>query len=172
MSNEIEDSKKLTEFSHHLEHKIHFFVSNRGPSFLKIRNDKNAKKSSLMFEAWKETKPRFEELRENLSSNESITKLKDAGLTGFSLAFKLILVEEATEELMKEEDFFTEEKDYSDKPKNRLNKLRKLKKFWRKYFDHADTIVGSMGVAGIPGAEAIGEFKTSLEKILDWWGKR
>ena len=171
MSNEIEDSQKLTEFSHHLEHKIDFFVFNRGPSFLKIRIAKNTEKSYLMFQAWKETKPRFEELRNNLSSDESITKLKDVGLTGSSLAFKLSLVEEAIEELMKEEDFF-EEKNYSDKPKNRLSKLRKLKKSWRKYFDHADTIIGSIGAAGIPGADAIGEFKTGLEKILDWWGKK
>jgi len=171
MSFEKTDYKKLEEFLQELEYKMDLFVYEWGPSFLKIKNNDDTKKARLMREAWKETSPRFKELQKYLSSEESIEKLEKVGLTASSLAFKLSLVEESIEEINKVMESKTMV-ETSDIPKKRLGFLKKLKKPWQKYFEHADTIIRSMGVAGIPGADAIGEFKTSLEKILNWWGKK
>jgi len=172
MSNQIDDSKKLKEFLTHLELKMNIYVHEWGPLFLKIKNNKNGEKTRLMFNAWNETREQMNELRSIITSEESLVKLKLVGLTGSSLDFKLSLVEESVEELEELERLEIEEGNFSDMPKKRLGLLKKLKKSWGKYFDHADTIIGSMGAAGLPGADAVGEFKTVLEKILNWWGKK
>ncbi len=169
MSVETGDIQKLKEFLDDLECYIGLFVDEE-PFPHSFKNKDDNRKINLMRNAWKETRPRFEKLREYLSSEKAFKKLEEVGLTASSLDFKLSLVEESMRRIDKVRELGSKE-EISDKSHKRF-RFSGLRNPWRKYFEYADIIIGSMGAVGIPGADAIGEFKRVLEKILKWQNKR
>ena len=170
MSAKTDDIQKLKKFLDNLECRIDLFVYGVNPFLLQTKSKDNNKEICLMQDAWKETRPRFKELHKYLSSEKAFKKLEKVGLTASSLAFKLNPVEEAIKRIQKVMKLRQEEKS-PGKPRKRTV-LSKLRNSWREYFEYADIIIGSMGAVGIPGADAVGEFKSVLEKILKWQNKR
>jgi len=105
-----------------------------------------------------------------LNEYQPIQELEKAGLTGSELKLKLFLVSESYNGLLNYERK-NEKRDYPGTRGNLGQRIRRRIEHWMKYFDHANTILGSLGSLGIPGAEAISEFKSAIEIFLKWWKK-
>jgi len=172
--NSHEDVDDLVLFLKQLNDKMDFFMLNRAHYFFVDPLFDNSNDYSLLNLAWKSIKPRFEKLQNYLYNQQSYEQLHEVGLTGNELQLKLYVVKQSLSELETQEKKFQKIAELKGRGKGFRfwHWLRKLKEKWEKYFDHSNTILGSLGSAGLPGSEAINEFKIVLEKLLHWWKKQ
>ncbi len=173
MSNHNDDIQKIIFTLKTLEKKINEFMKTRAHDFFNEPLFSKSYDYSLLSDGWISNKDHFYELISYLEREKPLRKLKDGGLTGKELDLKLHAVEQALQELESQEEKFQ-----SFKPEGKSkgfkiwHQLNKLKNFWQQYLDHINTILGTLGVLGIPGSDAINEFMMVLEKLLKWWNKR
>lgn len=178
-NNTESDTTKLIIFLDKLEEQIDYFLEKRAKLYFEhaesdSKINENANLMHLLVTAWAETKPRFKELRNSIQSKDFNQKLKSVGLTGPELKLKLTVVDESYYDLQMEEEKFGsyDERIGRGSGLKFWHKLMKLKEKWEKYLDFADTILGSLSSAGMPGADAISEIKETVEKLLSWWRTR
>ena len=156
----------LKSFSEVLENKVDFFVKNR--FYIFINYDKRFdEKTKKIDPAWRKCKIRFKSLNNFIKKLDSNEDVESVGLTGPELEFKLILVDDS---LLKLEEV--------DPPELETNLAKtdhwfrrfanQVKKHWEKFFELSDVILGSLASIGAPGAHAISEVKTAIEKTLKW----
>lgn len=167
MSQKIDDISKLVKFIDDLESQLDYFIEYRSKSFLKSSYDDELT-LRLLLNAWQSTKPRFITLRDHLQKMESLEKLQSVGLTGSELYLKLYYFNESLDELKTEEIKF-KKLESPVKMNYIIRQFRRLKDHWEKCLDFANIILGSLSIAGVPGADAIGEMKDTIEKIIRWW---
>jgi len=170
MKGDNSDVEELIKFLQQLEERLRIFIEEDSEYFIKRYPKKIFGKSINQWkQAWENTQLHFKSARDYLVIIKSTESLENVGLTGSELQIKLMVLEEAYDELMElESRFFKKSK--SEK-KSTGQRFRRLKDHREKYFDHADTILSSLGNVGIPGIDAISEFKTVIEKVLKWWGR-
>ncbi len=173
MATNITPITKLVTYSNQLEERMEFFVTYRASFFINENMSDDFQISIILLKkAWKQAKPRIYELRAYLQEYNPIEKLESVGLTGPELDFKLALVNDSFIELMKIDEKFSKNIDEVNESKNNRSSaqlIRRLADKWEKYFDHADTVLGSLSIAGVVGADGISEIKTGVEKILKWY---
>ena len=173
MASNLTSITKLVTFSNQLEERMEFFVNNRASIFFKNKKSSDIHNNLILLEkAWEITSERFYELQKYLEEFESIEELEKVGLTDSELDFKLALVNDSLIELKEIDKRYSKkllEKNDSNNRRSISQKIRRLADHWEKYFDHADTILGSLSVAGVPGADGISEIKTGVEKVLKWY---
>ena len=166
---------KLVTYTNQLEERMEFFVTNRASIFI-VENKSTVLQNNLILleEAWEKAKKRIDELRKYLEEFKPIEELEKVGLTDYELDFKLALVNDSLIELKEVDERFSkklEQKNDSNNRRSISQNIRRLADHWEKYFDHADTILVSLSVAGVPGADGISEIKTGVEKLLKWYKK-
>jgi len=175
MSSNTTSITKLVTFSNHLQERMDFFVTNRASIFFKNKKSTDFHNNLILLEkAWEKTSKRFNKLQKYLEELKSIEELEKVGLTDSELDFKLALVNDSLIELKEIDKRFSEileEKNEFNNKRSISQKIRRLADHWEKYFDHADTILGSLSIAGVPGADGISEIKTGVEKVLKWYGR-
>lgn len=178
-NNTESDTTKLIIFLDKLEERLNYFLKERAKLYfetqeLNRRTNENVNLMRLLVTAWEETRPRFKDLKNSIQSRDYAGKLKLVGLTGPELKLKLLVVDESYDDLQIEEEKFGfyDERTGRGSGLRFWHKLMKLKEKWEKYLDFADTILGSLSSAGLPGADAISELKETVEKLLSWWKTR
>ena len=173
MSSYDDDIQKIISMLKTLKRKINEFMKIRAHDFFNEPLSSNSYDYSLLSDGWISNQEHFSELITYLEKRKPTKKLKDGGLTGKELSLKLHVVEQALQELeLQEENFQSFTPEGRSKGFKIWHQLNKLKNFWQQYLDHINTILGTLGVIGIPGSDAINEFVMLLEKLLKWWNKR
>jgi len=159
---DAKDIEKLVHFLKSLENKLGYFISN----FHELMPEE--KEIAIIFKDTRyDIKHRFVIMQEYLFEKNPIQKLRFVGLTGQELLLKLSVVDLSEQEL-EELILSYEDVKESENETEIENKKQGLREKLEQFFDHADTVMGSLGEAGIPGAGAAGEAKTVGEKILAW----
>lgn len=160
------DIDKIINFSKTLQNRLDYFIEARVIYF----QNKQQPTRKVLLQAWDETSVHFDTMLHYLREKRPVKELESVGLVGASLDLKLILVEQSLQELIEVEESFQREGGLVDEkqPPSRWRFQNRIKKSWEKYLDHANTMLGSLGSAGVPGADAIDEFKSVIEKILKW----
>jgi len=84
MPNLNDDISRLTKFSDKLENKMDYFITHRSASFFNHGKLHENNEIQLLLKAWKNTKPRFNDLKNYLVEFRPSNDLESVGLTGFT----------------------------------------------------------------------------------------
>lgn len=153
--NEKNDIKRILDFLYALKIQLNYFFENYE---ILMRNYPESK--IYFIKAWDEVKPNFEKIESNLHRDDINIRLSKVGLTGAQLTLKLHVYYLTLNKIKNAE---------MDYRRRTFRGRARTGGRWRKYFgwalEHGDTILGSLGEAGVPGVGVISEFKQVAEKL-------
>lgn len=117
---------------------------------------------NLLGEVLRVAEERFKLCRYHLNEKKPYLVLQEHGLTGVELRLKLGVVVIADKEI---EQAWNEMQNSSGPPPGITSRV---KNWIKRKLEVSDIIMGSLAEAGIPGAGALEEIKTVIEKIIKW----
>jgi hypothetical protein len=122
---------------------------------------------SLLKGAFKLQEPRFFEMRTYLQNEKLFEILMTHGLVGTELNLKLGIINMARGKAKEAETAFV-----NSTGVEKSNNKSKWRRWLGRLLEGSDIIMDSLAEAGIPGAGALGEFKSVTEKLVAWFKGR
>jgi len=151
-----DDIRRIIEFLEDIWKQLDEFIQK-----LEMIIPKNPNMYGYFQLAWEDVQPHFDKMEYYLEHSKTVKrKLDKVGLTGNQLTLKLEVYYYARNKAISAESEFI----HSD------SLLEKNRSWWKKLlgwtFENGDTILGSLGEAGIPGVGAFTEIKEVAEKMI------